>query len=100
MNHQKATFRSSTIIAMQAFSSIPNLASNFESILFSRLFKSSLVAAHKFWVGLKDKPEKQHPRNQDVIDWLSNKEFDPTTAKRMASFIRPEWAKKGSPKKQ
>jgi|GEM_PF-6940043 hypothetical protein len=59
-----------------------------------------LLAAHKFWVGLKDKPEKQHPRNQDVIDWLSNKEFDPTTAKRMASFIRPEWAKKGPPKKQ
>lgn len=65
----------------------------------TREMQYMLLASKQFWVGLKNHPEKKHPINKQVVEWLITKEFDPTPAKHMARLIRPEWGDKGPPEK-
>ena len=65
--------------------------------------KALIEAAKKFWKNADPKQKDTHPKNAEVIEWLTAEDGQWKLPKRQAqvgaSIIRPEWAAKGKPKK-
>jgi hypothetical protein len=58
-------------------------------------------ASARFWgVNVRADDNSTHTSNPAVVEWLvTKKEVEKTMAKRIATIIRPNWARKGRPLK-
>lgn len=53
------------------------------------------LAARQFWSNADPEDAGTHPREADVVEWLTKRNLSQRLAKAAASIIRPSWAAKG-----
>lgn len=59
-----------------------------------------LIASQQFWVAYKTGKRKDMPKNEEILLFLTEKNFSKPIAEQMIAAIRPSWAPKGRRKEE